>query len=292
MSILFDTTGHGFVFALYGCHIAHTCHLARNGVGEDYLVGNLLLRVFLSLNVDGYLLVIVAYRAAHGGDALSLQSREEHLLADAVGLQALAIDVETDLLLLFAEEFYISYTWDAAQAIGEVVAILLEFAIAALVALDSDEQSRGIAEVIVDHDGQHTAGQLGLKPVESVLYLRPDLVLIIHIVVEFNHHDTHAVLRLRGGLLTIYLAIGEEVALKRTSHLLFDLLAGGTRIYSHYHTLTDGGVRKLILRHDIHAVDAHHKQYADDEQCYRVMLQRPSEPICILHISKPLWCFH
>ena len=101
-----------------------------------------------------------------------------------------------------------------------------------------------------------------------MLDFAPHLVFIVHIIVQFHHHDTHAVLRGGGGLHTIHFAIRKEVALQGASHLLLYFLTGGTRIYSHHHTLTDGGVRKLILRHDIHAIDAHHKQNAYDEQCY------------------------
>ena len=72
VSVLLDTTRHGFVLAHHTGHIANTCHLTCHRVGEDNLVGNLLLGVFLSLNVDGYLLVVVADSATHGGDALCL----------------------------------------------------------------------------------------------------------------------------------------------------------------------------------------------------------------------------
>ena len=151
-----------------------------------------------------------------------------------------------------------------------------------MVALDGNEQGRGIAEIIVHHDGQHTTGQLGLKAVQSVLDLTPHLILVVHIIVQFHHHDTHAVLRLRGGLLTVHLPISKEVALQRTSHLLLHLLAGGTRIDRHHHALTDGGMGEFVLRHDVHTVDAQHKQDANDEQRYRVMLQWPFQPIHLI----------
>ena len=117
----------------------------------------------------------------------------------------------------------------------------------------------------------------------------PHLVLIVHVVVQFHHHDTHAVLTLCGGFYTVHLTIRKEVTFQRTGHLLFHLLAGGTRIYCHYHTLTDSGMGEFVLRHNVHAIDAHHKQYADDEQCYRVMLQRPSEPTYLFHFTISLF---
>ena len=189
-------------------------------------------------------------------------------MTNAVGLQALAINVERYLLLLFAKQLDIRYRRDTTQTIGEVVAILFQLAIATLVALDGNEQRRGVTEVVVHHDGQHATGQLRLKAVQPVLDFRPHLVLVVHVVVQFHHHDTHAVLRLRGGFCAIHLAIGKEVTLQWTSHLLLHLLAGGTRIHRHYHSLTDSCMREFVLWHDVHAVDTHHKQYAYDEQCY------------------------
>ena len=114
MPVLFNAARHRFVFALHGSHIAHTGYLARHGVGENDLVGYLLLRVFRWLHVDGNLLIVVADAAAHRGDALSLKSREEHLLTDAVGLQALAVDVEADLLFLLSKHLHIGHRGDAA----------------------------------------------------------------------------------------------------------------------------------------------------------------------------------
>ena len=110
--------------------------------------------------MDGNLLVFVADAATHGSDALGLKTREEHLLTDAVGLQTLSVDVETDLLLLFAKEFYVGNRWDAAQTVTEVIAVLFQFSVTALRALDGDKQGRCVAKLIVGDDSQHALGQL------------------------------------------------------------------------------------------------------------------------------------
>ena len=86
MAVLLYSARHGFVLAHHAGHIADTGHLARHGVREDNLVGNLLFAILLSLHMDGHLLVVVADRAAHRRNTLGLQSREEHLLTDAIGL--------------------------------------------------------------------------------------------------------------------------------------------------------------------------------------------------------------
>ena len=159
-----------------------------------------------------------------------------------------------------------------SQAVTKPVAIVLQFTIAALSALNGDEQGRCVAEVVVHHDGQNARRQLRLKTVQSVFDFRPHLVLVVHVVVQFDHRDTHVVLRRSGGLRTLHLAKGKEIALQRTSHLLFYLLTSGTGIDGHNHTLTYSGMRKFVFRHDVHAVDSHYKQNADDEQRYRVVI--------------------
>ena len=99
-----------------------------------------------------------------------------------------------------------------------------------------------------------------------MLDLAPHLIFVIHVIVQFHHHDAHAVLTLCGGFHTVHLTKSKQIALQWSSHLLFYLLAGGTRVDGYYHTLSDGSMRKLILWHDVHAVDTHHKQDAYDKQ--------------------------
>ena len=108
-----------------------------------------------------------------------------------------------------------------------------------------------------------------------MLDLAPHLVFVVHIVVQLDHSYAHAVLRGRGGLCAVHLTVGKQIAFQRTGHLLFHLFSGSTGIDSHHHTLTDSGMRKLILWHHIHAVYAKHEQNQYDEQRYGVVLQRP-----------------
>ena len=155
MAVLFDAACHWVILTHHSGNIPHAHHLACGCIAIDNLIGYLLLTILHSLDMDGYLLVGVADATAHSGDALGLQTTEKHLLSDAIGLQALTVDIERDLLLLLAEEFHVSDRRDAAQTVAQVVAILFQFAVAALVALNSDEKCRGVAEVIVHHDGEH-----------------------------------------------------------------------------------------------------------------------------------------
>ena len=213
MTVLFDATRHRLIFTLNGSHISHPCHLTRYRVREDDLVGNLLLRILRCLYVDGNLLVVVADAATDGCDTLSLKAREKHLLANAIGLQALTINIKTYLLLLFTKHFHVGNRGNTTQSVAQVVAILFQFPIAALVACNGNQQGRGVAKVVVYDNGQHPTGQLSLIGIESMLQLTPHLILVVHVVVQAHHHDAHAVLRRGGGLGAIYLAKGKEIAL-------------------------------------------------------------------------------
>ena len=293
MPVLFDTTRHRVVFPFDGSDVTHPNHLTSGRVGEDDLVGNLLFGVVRILNVDGYLLIIVADAATHRGDTLRLQTGKEHLLSDAVGLEPLTIDIKTNLLFLFTKQFHVGDRGDAPQTVAQVVAVLFQFPVTALATLDGNQQGGGVAEVIVDHDGEDTCGQLRLESIQSVLNLAPHLILIVHIVIQFHHRDTHAVLRGGGGLGAVHLTKGEEVTLQRTRCLQFHFFRGSTWIDGHHHTLTDGGMGELILRHGVHPEDTHHKQDGDDEQCYRVIFQWPFQPFHLIsHSHYSLFTIH
>ena len=94
MPVLLDVAFNAVVLAHDSGHIPDAGHLAADGVAEDNLVGYLLFGVVGGLDMNRYLLVVVADAAAEGGNALRLQVAEEHLLTDAVGLEALAVDIE------------------------------------------------------------------------------------------------------------------------------------------------------------------------------------------------------
>ena len=57
--------------------------------------------------MDGGLLVFIGYASSHGRKSLGLQLGEQHLLSYAVGLQALTVDVQADLLLVLAIDAHV-----------------------------------------------------------------------------------------------------------------------------------------------------------------------------------------
>ena len=286
MTILLDVARRSIVFALDGGDVADAHHLARERVAVDDLIGHLGFAVLRGLNVDDGLLVVAHEAACHRGEPLRLQGRHECLLTDAERLQTLAVDVEAHLLLVFAVEAHVGHGGYLAQPVGEAVAIVLQLAVAAFLALDGNEQGRGVAKVVVGHQCQHARGQALLVERKAMLDFRPHLVLVVHLVVQVDEHHCHAVLRRRCGLGAVYLAIGEEIALERARHLLFDFLAGGTRIDGHHHALADGERWKLVLGHHPHAVDADAKEDGYQQERNLIVIEWPGYPLGILHASQ------
>ena len=93
MSVLLDATRHRLILAYYTSNIPHAYNLSCGCVVVNNLVSDFFLAVLHRLDMDGYLLVVVADAATHRGDTLGLQTSEEQLLPDAVGLQPLTVYV-------------------------------------------------------------------------------------------------------------------------------------------------------------------------------------------------------
>ena len=102
VTVLLDVASRHIIFAHHARDVPHPHRLATKRVAEDDEVLNLGLALLRGFNVDGCLLVAGADAAAQRRQPLLLQLRQHCLLADAVCLQALAVDIDGQLLLLFA----------------------------------------------------------------------------------------------------------------------------------------------------------------------------------------------
>ena len=109
MAVLLDVAAAGVVFTLHGGNIADAHYLARGRVAEDDEVLHFLFAALCGFDVNGSLLRAGVDAAAYSGQALLLQLVEQHLLTDAVGLQALTVYVERNLLLQLAVASHIGH---------------------------------------------------------------------------------------------------------------------------------------------------------------------------------------
>ena len=94
MPVLLDIAVALVVFAHHFGHVSHPGYLPADRIGEDDLIGNLFLAALGRLDMDRYLLVVIVKSTAHCRHSLCLQTAEQSLLADAVGLKPLAVHVK------------------------------------------------------------------------------------------------------------------------------------------------------------------------------------------------------
>ena len=190
----------------------------------------------------------------------------EDFFADAVGRQPVVIGIYRDLLLLNAVRPQVRDRLDAAQTVAQVVHVPFQFAVRPRVRFEGDQQRRGVAEIVVGHHGRDTRRQLHLERRQPVLDFRPYLVLVVHIVVQLDHHVTHAVLRRGGGLRTLHLLVGHQELFERLRQLLFDLLGRRPGIDAHDDALPDRVLGELLLGNARKGVDSEHEQAAHDQE--------------------------
>ena len=88
-----------------------------------------------------------------------------------------------------------------------------------------------------------------------MLDLTPYLVLVVDVIAKFHHADAHPVLGRGGGLVAVYLSVGEKKAFQRFRHLLLYLLRGGAGKDSDHDALAYRGVWEFVLGHVAHAED-------------------------------------
>lgn len=150
--------------------------------------------------------------------------------------------------------------------VAQVVQVLLELAVAALVGFERDEQGRGVAEVVIGHQGHDPRRELRLERGQAVFDLRPYLVLVANVVLQFDQDVAHAVHRGRSGLGPLDLLVGHQELLEGTGQLLLDLLARRPGIDPHDDTLTDRELGKLLLGNMDQSEDSEQEQAPDDQE--------------------------
>ena len=89
--------------------------------------------------------------------------------------------------------------------------------------------------------------------------LRPELILIFHIIVQLHMDNHHPVFTLGVGLSLFNLLVAEYILFKRFSHLLFHLCRRSTGVHSYNQTLPYCKGWKLLFGHFVQCINT--KQY-------------------------------
>ena len=87
----------------------------------------------------------------------------------------------------------VGYGLDPAQAVFQRLHVSLQFPVGLVFRFQGDQQGGSIAEIIIRDDGEYARGQLRLEVLQAELDLRPDLVFIVHVVVQLHHHVHHSI---------------------------------------------------------------------------------------------------
>ena len=181
------------ILVLHGRHILQS-HIVAFAVRIDQRILHLVDLVQGMIHVDGRFVVVILHTTSRRHKTLASQHLGNRQVTDAVVRQLVAVDIDTDLVVLQSEHAHLTHALDHTQRVDEGVHIVIQFAVGLILRLHRQQQGGGVAEVIVHHDGQHTTGQLRLEALHAVLELRPELILVVQVVVQFHLNDTHAVL--------------------------------------------------------------------------------------------------
>ncbi len=237
-------------------------------IGIDNLFCHVALVVVRVVHVDGQAEIARVEASAHRGEALQSQLVEYLKRTCAILGQLVLVQIDAYLLVLQSVCAQVGYGVDVAQLVLQIVNVCVQLTIRLLLALHRYEQGRGLGYVVHGLQGNDARRQRSLEGLQPVLELAPESVLVLHVVVEFEEDDEHAVLALRVCLLLVHLLVAEDEVLQWLCHTLLHLFGSGAGINSHAGSLTNRELRHLLLRHQnqSHNAEKHehtHEQYHD-----------------------------
>ena len=243
------------VLQLHRCHILQSDDVAAQVTIDDSVL-HVVDFVKTLIYIDGALILLVLQTATGAGKALAGQFLSDGEIADAVVRQLIGVEVDGNLRHLHTADTHLTHRRHHAQRVLDNLHILVELAVGLVLALERDELRRHIAEVILHPHGNDATRQTRLERLDAVFELRPELILILEILVEFDDDDTHAVARIGVRLLFQHLFIGEDIVLERLGHLLLHLFRRGAGEDGSHDALAHRVVGKLILIDHLQAEDA------------------------------------
>ena len=189
--------------------------------------------------------------------------------------QTVVIQIDANLLLLLSDHSDTSHTFHRAQTVLQLVHVVAEFAVGLVLRLHRNEHRRRVSEVIVHLHGQHTLRQLSFERLHTVLEFRPELVLVLDVIVQFYLDDGYRVAAVRLGLHLVHVLVGEDVFLQGLRHLLLHLQCRGAWINGYHHALTDGDVGELVLPDAVETIETKGDKHAGNHDDYLPVVHRP-----------------
>ena len=252
------------IFVLHFRHIFQSDDVAAQ-VAVNHRVLHIVDFVEALVDVDGTLVFLVLQASARAGKALSGELLRDGQIADAVLGELVGVEIDGDLRHLHARDTHLAHRGHHAQRVLDDLHVLVELTIGLVLALQGDELRRHVAEIVLHANGHNTTRQARLERCNTMLELRPELVLVLKVLIELHHDNAHAVARVGIGLLLQYFFVAEDVVLQRFGHLLFHLFRRGARKDGGNDALAHRVVGKLVLVDHLQTEDAKHHQAAHQQ---------------------------
>ena len=212
MTVVRDVRVRRWIFAPHLCHVLQPHHVAR-WRGEHYHLLDVANTGLRAVHIDGLLARLFADAPRRGRKAFREERHGQRPVTQAVACQPVVVEDDAHLVLLHTRHGHAPHALHRAQTVFQLIHIVRQLAVGLVVALHRDKQGRRVAEVVHHHHGHDPSRQLSLELVHAVLEFRPELLLVLYLVVQLHLHHAHAAHRRRGSLLLAHILVREDVVL-------------------------------------------------------------------------------
>ncbi len=145
--------------------------------------------------------------------------------------------------------FYFRNGTDLPDIRLQIFQHFFQFAVRLLFRRHGNQQGRSVAKIVASNQGKHPGWQLHFHFFQSMPQLRPKLVGIPHIVVQFHKNRHHALAGTGLGLFFVDFFVTENVVLNGCCQLFFHLKRSSARVNSHNNSFPDGKLRVFAAGH-------------------------------------------
>ena len=176
---------------------------------------------------------------------------------------------DPDFLSLRSVGYEFPHLADGAHLVVDLVRVIAQLAVSVPFAVDGYQHCDGIAEIGIDHRPHDAGREFGAaNQVHLMAQLRPELVGILYVVLEFDVDDDDAGAARRIGLFLPHLGELEDVLFKGFRYLFFHLLGGRSRVHRGHEPGSDGNRRIFRPLHFQEGMNADHDDHCRQYQRY------------------------
>ena len=139
--------------------------------------------------------------------------------------QLVVVEIYGYLRHLHSDNAHLSDTRYESERVLNGLHIVVELTVGLVLALKGDKLGAYITEIVLHLNGKDADRQMGcLESLNAMLELRPELVVVLKVLIELDDNDAHSVTRVGIGLFLEYFLVGEYIVLERFRYFLLDFL--------------------------------------------------------------------